>query len=50
MEPSREVDYNAWPKTPVAKGPIGEAKGPKDANSPVNPNPEATTASEEGTG
>ena len=45
-----EADYNAYLKTLVAKGQIGEAKGPKDANSPVNPNPEATTASEEGTG
>jgi cytochrome c oxidase subunit 2 len=43
-----EADYNAYLKTLIAKGQTGEATGPKDANSPVNPNPEASAASEEG--
>jgi cytochrome c oxidase subunit 2 len=43
-------EYNAYLKTLIAKGQVGEAKGPANANSPVNPTPEATPKSEEGEG
>jgi cytochrome c oxidase subunit II len=43
-------DYDAYLKTLIAKGQTGEAKGPALANAPVNPNPEASTSSEEGEG
>lgn len=43
-------DYNAYLKTLVAKGQTGEAKGAANANSPVNPDPEASPSSEEGAG
>ena len=33
-----EQDYNAHLKTLVAKGQVGEAKGPADANSPAKVN------------
>ena len=32
-----EDEYNAYLKTLVAKGQVGEAKGPADANVPAKP-------------